>query len=66
MMKTGMDVDTDEDEEEAGDGTEKLLTQEDIDRMRQELDEYMNKWKDEPGNLEHGQDLWRKYPTWIF
>jgi hypothetical protein len=61
MMHTGMDVDKDE-EEETQDGTEKLLTKEDVDRMRQELDEYMHKWKEEPGNMEYGQELWRKYP----
>jgi len=37
------------------------MTKEDVDRMRQELDEYMQKWKEEPGNLEYGQELWRKY-----
>eukprot|EP00026_Physarum_polycephalum_P000014 Phypoly_transcript_00014.p1 GENE.Phypoly_transcript_00014~~Phypoly_transcript_00014.p1 ORF type:complete len:3744 (+),score=763.97 Phypoly_transcript_00014:755-11233(+) len=59
-VKTGMDLDKDE-EEQAEDGTEKLLTKEDVDHMRQELDEYMHKWKEEPGNMEYGQELWRKY-----
>jgi midasin len=60
MIKTGTDIDKDE-EDETADGTEKLLTKEDLDRMRQELDEFMHKWKEEPGNLEYGQEIWRKY-----
>lgn len=64
MMKTGLDQNSDDEEEESGDGTEKLLTREEMDKMRQELDEFMNKWKEEPGNWDYGLELWRKYPTW--
>lgn len=64
-MRTGMDIereDKGEEEDESGDGTEKLLSREDMDKMRQDLDEFMSKWKEEPGNWEYGQELWRQYP----
>lgn len=38
---------------------EELLTHQDIVRMRQDLDIMMNKWKEDPNNVQMGAQIWR-------
>ncbi len=57
----------DEEGEEEEEEQQKILTQEDFEKMRTELEEFMKKWKEEPGNLEYAQEMWQQYlPSFLF